>query len=209
MRWRDYRLGTAISKITKDTKLWESERGIVEILQNTLAIPIKLEEEERGYIFHGQGRLLLDTIAETEEGAIGRPVEKELSEPFLMLGDKEETDLHMAEASEEDLKAMGYRERQEFLDCAEDLFDRFFKKGKVHGRHDFKHESSLIFAFPNQNNKLDILIAKGSKLVYASQDKVFIAHRDNVVLKGQDEVVCSSKGKSVIINRGRSVIIKK
>jgi hypothetical protein len=202
-------LGTAISKITEDTKLWASERGIVEIRETALAIPIKLEEEERGYVFHARGRLLLDTIAETEEGAIGRPVEKELSEPFLMLGDKEETDLHITEASEEDLKALGYTERQEFLDCAEDLFDRFFKKGRVHGRHDFKHQSGLIFAFQSRNNKLDILIAKGSKLVYASQDKVFIAHKDNVVLKGQDEVVCSSKGKSVIINKGRSVIIKK
>ncbi len=209
MRWRDYRLGTAISKITKDTKLWESERGIVEVCEIALVLPIKLEEEERGYIFHGQGRLLLDTIAETEEGAIGRPVESELSDPFLMLGDKGETDLHMTEASEEDLKSRGYSERQEFLDRAEDLFDRFFQKSRVHGRRHFKHQSGLIFAFLNQNDKLDILIAKGSKLVYASRDKVFIAHKDNVVLKGQDEVVCSSKGKSVIINRGRSVIIKK
>lgn len=209
MRWRDYGLGTAISKITKDTKLWESERGIVEVRETALVIPIKLEEEERGYIFHGRGRLLLDTIAETEEGAIGRPVERELSDPFLMLGDKEETDLHMTEASEEDFKSRGYSERQEFLDNAEDLFDRFFRKGRVHGRRHFKHRSGLVFAFLNQNDKLDILIAKGSKLVYASKDKVFIAHKNNVVLKGQDEVVCSSKGKSVIINRGRSVIIKK
>jgi hypothetical protein len=209
LRWRNYGLGTAISKITEDTKLWESERGIVEVRETALAIPIKLEEERRGYIFHGRGRLLLDTIAETEEGAIGQPVEKELSEPFLMLGNKEETDLHMTEASEEDLKAMGYTERQEFLGNAKDLFDRFFRKGRVHGRRRFKHQRGLIFAFPNQNDKLDILVAKGSKLVYASQDKVFIAHKDNVVLKGKGEVVCSGKGKSVIINRGRSVIIKR
>ena len=72
MTGRDYRLGATISKISEDTSLWKSEKGVVKIQKNTLAIPITLEDEEKGYIFHGHGKLLLDTIVETEKGAIGR-----------------------------------------------------------------------------------------------------------------------------------------
>jgi hypothetical protein len=209
VRWRDYELGDTISKTTEDTKPWESEKGIIEIHKNTLAIPIRLDGDERGYIFHGDGKLLLDTIVETEKGAIGKSVERELSSPFLMLGDSEKMRQHLDKASQEDFVKVGYKDQQEFLDTGEALFDRFFKKGKIHGRRHFKHSDGLIFAFSNQaSTKLDVLIAKESKLVYASKDKVFVAHRDNVVLTSPNAVVCSSKGKSVIINKGRSVTIK-
>ncbi|UCE44239.1 MAG: hypothetical protein JSV57_01775, partial [Candidatus Bathyarchaeota archaeon] len=65
---RRYQLGSTILKTVKAIKLWESERGIVEVSKNTLAISIKLDDQGRGYIFHGHGKLLLDTIVETEEG---------------------------------------------------------------------------------------------------------------------------------------------
>ena len=209
MTWQNYQLGNTISKTTEDTRLWQSEKGIIEISKNTLAIPIKLGDQEKGYIFHGHGKLLLDTIVETEEGAIGKPVEKELNQPFLMLGDTEETQQHLSEASEEDLAKMGYEEQQEFVDKAEDLFNRFFKNGRIHSRHRFKEHRGFIFAFQNQTNKLDILVANGPELVYTSKDVVFVSNKNNVVLKSPDEVVCSSKGKSIIINKGKSVIIKK
>ena len=209
MIWHDYQLGTTISKTTKDTRLWDSEKGIVEIHKDTLAIPIKLDDKENGYIFHGQGKLLLDTIVETEEGAIGDPVEKPLNKPFLMLGDPKETQQHLTEASEEDLTRMGYENKQDLIDAAEDLFHRFFKNGRTHSRHRFSEDRSVIFAFRNQNDKLDILVAKGPKLVYTAKDIVFVSNRNKVVLKRPEEVVCSGNGKSVIINKGRSVIIRK
>ena len=70
MRWRDYELGDTISKTIEDTRPWESDKGIVEIGKNTLAIPIRLDGDERGYIFHGDGKLLLDTIVETEKACM-------------------------------------------------------------------------------------------------------------------------------------------
>ena len=208
MIWHDYQLGNTISKTTEDTRLWESEKGIVEIDRDTLAIPIKLDAKEKGYIFHGQGKLLLDAIVETEEGAVGDPVEKELNKPFLMLGDTEEAKQHLAEASEEDLTRVGYENKQALMDAAEDLFNRFFKNGRAHSRHRFTEDRSIIFAFRNQNDKLEILVANGPKLVYTAKDIVFVSNRNKVVLKRPEEVVCSSNGKSVIINKGRSVIIK-
>jgi hypothetical protein len=209
MIWHDYHLGHTISKATEDIRLWDSEKGIVEIHKDTLAIPIKLDDKENGYIFHGHGKLLLDTIVETEEGAIGDPVEKPLNKPFLMLGDTEETLQFLTKASEEDLTRMGYESKQALIDTAEDLFNRFFKNGRTHGRHRISENRSVIFAFQNQNDKLEILVAKGPKLVYTAEDIVFVSNRDKVVLKRPEEVVCSGNGKSVIINKDRSVIIKK
>ena len=79
MMWQNYQLGSTVSKASEAVTLWQMEKGIVEISKNTLAVPIGLGDKERGYVFHGNGKFLLDSIVETEEGAIGQPVEKELS----------------------------------------------------------------------------------------------------------------------------------
>jgi len=201
MMWQNYQLGNTVSKTSEAVTLWQMEKGIVEISKNTLAVPIELDDKERGYVFHGNGKFLLDSIVETEEGAIGKPVEKELSELFLMLGDTEEIQKHLTEASEEDFAKMGYQNQQEFADRAEDLCGQFFKKKGVHNHQCFDEHRGFIFAFQNQTSKLDILIAKGSKLVYKAMDIVFVSNENKVVLKSPSEVVCTSNGKSVIIKK--------
>lgn len=209
MIWHEYQLGDTVSKTTEDTRLWESEKGIVEINKEALAVPIELDDEEKGYIFHGQGKLLLDTIVETEEGAIGKPVERELNKPFLMLADTEKTQQFLTKASEGDLTKMGYENKQEFMEEAKDLFNRFFKNGSAHSHHRFSKHRGFIFAFQNQTNKLDIIVANGSRIVYTAKDLVFVSNKNKVVLKSPDEVVCSGNRRSVIISKGKSVIIKK
>lgn len=201
MMWQNYQLGSTVSKASEAVTLWQMEKGIVEISKNTLAVPIGLGDKERGYVFHGNGKFLLDSIVETEEGAIGQPVEKELSELFLMLGDTEEIQKHLTEASEEDLAKMAYQNQQEFADRAKDLCGQFFKKKGVHNHQCFDEHWGFIFAFQNQTSKLDILIAKGSKLVYKAMNIVFVSNENKVVLKSPSEVVCTSNGKSVIIKK--------
>jgi hypothetical protein len=88
---QNFQLESTILKAKETLTLWQTENGIIEINTNTLAVPIKLDNQQKGYIFHGHGKLLLDTIVETNEGAIGKPVEKEINEPFLMLGETEKT----------------------------------------------------------------------------------------------------------------------
>jgi len=205
---QNYQLGNSISKATEDITLWQTEKGIIKISKNTLAIPIKLDDKRKGYIFHGHGKLLLDAIVETEEGAIGKPVEKEINEPFLMLGDTEETQQHFSAASKEDFTRMGYENQQGFVAKAEELCNQFFR-GRVHSRRDFGEGHGLVFAFQNETSKLDILVARGSKLVYTARGIVFVLSKNNVVLKSPNEVVCSNSGKSVIIKSGKSVIVKK
>jgi len=208
MTRQDYQLGNAVSKTTEAMTLWKTEKGIIEISNDTLAIPVKLDDEEKGYVLHGKGKLLLDAIVETEEGAIGKPVEKELNEPFLMLGNTEEIRERLTEASEEDLAKMGYESQQGFIARAEDLCDPFFR-GRIHSCRCFDGDRGLVFAFPNEDNELDILVAKGSKLVYKAMDIMFVSNNDKVVLKSPDEMICKGNGKSVIIKRDKTVIIRK
>lgn len=200
MTRQDFELGGTVSKIAESFTLWQNERGIIEISRDTLTIPIMLKGEQRGCVFHGDGRLLLDTLVETEKGAIGRPVEMDLDKLFLMLGDTDETQQRFAVAKGEDLKRMGYENEQEFVARAEHLLDGFFSRD-MHCCRNFGGNRGFVFAFPNEVDELDILVAKGSKLVYKALGMVFVASRNNVVLKSPAEVVLSRRGKSLIIKR--------
>jgi len=208
MIWRDYQLGDAILKAVEDVTLWQTEKGIIEIGKETLALSIELNGQRKGYIFHGYGKLILDAIVETEEGAIGKPVEKEINEPFLMLGETKETQRNLTTATDEDLAERGYENHKEFVAKAEDLLNQFFEV-RVHRHRCSEEDNGFIFAFSNKTNELDILVAKGSKLVYKAMDVVFVLNKNKVVLKSPSRVVCTNNGKSVIIKEGKSFIIKK
>jgi len=206
MNWVDHKIGDEISKVAIDIKLWESERGIVKVNKETLVAPIELNDEIKGYIFHGRGKLLLDALIETEEGAVGKAVENELVQPFLMLGNKFKTvQRNLEKTNQDDICEIGYKTSQEFIDQANHLLKSFFKRSVSNNNY---NNSGTIFAFPNEIDTLDILVAKEEKLVYKSTSVVFVSNKDNVILKKGGEVVCTNRGKSVVITRGRSVILK-
>ena len=199
MMRKNYQVDNTISKATEAMTLWQTEKGIIEISKNTLAISIKLGDQQKGYILHGHGKLLLDTIVETEEGAIGKPVEKEINDAFLMLGNTEETQ-HSSTANKEDFMRMGYENQQEFVVKAEELCNQFFR-GREHNHQGFDENHGLIFAFQNETSGLDILVTKGSKLVYKAMDIVFVSNENKVALKSPGGMVCSNNEKSFVIRK--------
>jgi hypothetical protein len=202
MIWQNYQLDNTILTTNEDLTLWQVDKGVIEINKNALAIPIKLDNQQKGYIFHGNGKLLLDTIVETDEGAIGEPVEKEITEPFLMLGDTEETQQHLSTANKENLTEMGYKSEQEFIAKAEDLFSQFLGRERIHSHQCCRGSvHGFIFAFPNKAEKLDILVANGSRLVYKAMSKVFVSNENKVVLKTPKEVIVSGGRRSIVIKK--------
>jgi hypothetical protein len=201
MIMQKYQLDSTILKTTDALTLFRTERGIIEISKNALAIPVKLDDQVEGYVFHGNGKLLLDTIVETEEGAIGKPIDREIAEPFLMLGNTEEIQSHLNATNKEDVIEKGYKNEQEFMTKAEALLDQFLGKRSMHRHHCCGNVQGFIFAFPNKAGKLDMLVAKGSRLVYKTIDTVFVSHRDRVVMKTIDEVILSHGRKLFTIKR--------
>lgn len=201
MIWSNYRLGDTLLKAAEDTKLWQTEKGIVEIGKNTSAIPVISHDHVKGYIFIGHGKLLLDTIVETKEGAVGKPVEKETGEPIIMLGNAELTGQKLKPAYAEDLSEADHADRRELMAKAEEMLHRFSKIGRIDSIP-CSHDEGLIFAFQNEIGSPDILVATGTKIVYKATDTIFISHKDRTVLKSP-EVICINSGNSVVIKRAK------
>ncbi|MEM2916903.1 MAG: hypothetical protein QXN63_00905 [Candidatus Bathyarchaeia archaeon] len=195
MIWHRYQLESTVLKTTEPITLWKTEKGLIEIDANALALPIKHDNQRKGYIFHGCGKLLLDAIVETQKGAVGKPIEKEIKEPFIMLGAKEEVGQRLTTANSEDLAKMGYETQEAFFRKAEDLYDRLLRNIRVGPRC----EKGLIFAF--QNKAHSFLVTKGSKLVYKAAGIIFVSDEDKVVLKSLDGIALLRNGKSVIIQK--------
>lgn len=203
MKWRDYKLDEETSKTTEEITLWKNERGLLEIPKGTILAKVLLDEEPRGFVLNGKSRLLIDTIAETERGAIGKPVDKTIEEPFLMLGEWKEGQECLTTASEEDFTSLGYENQQQFREKAENLLDKFFGESRGHkNSKNFHDGDGVIFAFPSNRDRLDIIVAKDSKLVYTAGDTVFVSKGEKTVLTQNGNVVVSKPGKSVFVKKG-------
>jgi hypothetical protein len=118
-----------------------------------------------------------------------------------MLGDSEEMQTCAIKASKDDLVRMRYEDKQGFADRAGDLCDKFLKERSVYNSQQFEEGHGFIFAFQNQTDMLDILVVRGSKLVFKASGMVFVSKGNKAVLKSGNEVVLTGNGKSVIIKK--------
>jgi hypothetical protein len=195
---QQYQLDDKIMKTTDPLKLWQSEKGLVEVDKGALATGIRLDQELKGYVFHGRGRLVLDTIVETKDGAIGKPVEKEITEPLLMLGATEETQRHLTTATDEDLTERGYGNQKEFAANTERLFDRFLGRGRMHTGGCCGESRGTVFAFADKTHESEILVADDAKIVYKASNMVFVSDGNKVLMKRPDHtILMNSRGSFV------------
>ncbi|MEM0357865.1 MAG: hypothetical protein QXL77_05780 [Candidatus Bathyarchaeia archaeon] len=197
MIWHDYQLDNVVYKVRETTTLWKAERGMVEVNKDTLAVLIKMGSQDIGCLFHGKGKLILDTIIETNKGAIGRSVEKEIEKPFIMIGSVNSVRQNFVTADFQDLVMKGYKEGQEFIEKAESLCERFFGKGKSQACGTFGR--GFMFAFLDDDAKLEVLIAENSKIVYRARAMTFISNKNRIILK--------TLGKTVVANSGRAIVL--
>jgi hypothetical protein len=198
MIWHSYQLDDSVLKTSDSLVLLKTERGLVEIGKDGLAVAVKLDGKVRGYVLQGHCKLALDTIVETREGAIGKPIEKEVKKPFLALGSSEELQRGLGTTNDDDLKRMGYENPQQFLTEAKELLNHFSQRrmGYCNCSHD---SEGSIFAFPNEAGRVDILFADGSKLVYKAVGMIFIADGNKTVLRSPEHVIVSDVGKCLTI----------
>lgn len=200
MRLSNYKLGAEPLKLLNDSNLLQTNKCVVKATKNTLALPILINENLEGYVFHGSGQLLIDSIVETERGAIGKPTVKDLDKPFLMLGKTEEVKNNLATANTQELAQFGYSSGEAFVKRAEDFCNRLFKKRLQ--CNDSTTGDSSIFFFSNADC-FDVLVAKGNELVYTSKEKVFVFKNDKEVLTSPQEVAVSKRGKTVVVAKDR------
>jgi hypothetical protein len=193
-----YELDKAIQKVTEPFVLFHSDKASIEIGNDTFAVPIQLESERVGYAFLGQGKLLVDAIVETEKGALGKSIQRSLNEPFLMLGDTDETSRHFNSANNDDFRKASTDEKM-VLDRAQELLDRFSGGSSVHRHEHVFSGKGSIFAFSDDKDELDILLSKGSKLVYTTRDMSFLTDGDKAILTRSGQVVLSHHGRPFVV----------
>jgi len=199
-------LGNRPQKLTKDTTLLQNEKCIIKATAGTLTLPILIDQATSGHILIGNGEFTLDAIVETTRGAIGKPITRDLSpdRPLLVLGETTNLNENLTLASTEDLSNMGYKSTEEFLKKANEMFDHFAHMR--HGHFDIE-EDAHIFALPTEDDKLDILVAKRDKLVYASKHRVYVS-RDSgeSVSVSPGQILVARKGKTVVIDKGNILV---
>src|SRR5271157_2479673 len=191
MTWHHYELSNTVLKTNENLNLWKSDRGSVDIEKDTLAVAIMLNGKPEGYIFGGNGKMVLDAIVETDQGAVGKPIEQQLTDPFLMVGNPDIIEPRSSSAATGD---------QDFLAKVQDLYNEFFRGGEHFGGgcHHHSHEG-MFFAFKNDSGKLDLLIPHGSKIVYRAKHMVFISDDDEAILKSPEHMVVSNHGRCIVI----------
>lgn len=200
MIWQSYELDDTLLKANETIVLWKSERGSVQIDKDTLAITIKSDDIRRGYVFHGTAKLVLDAIVETEEGAVGKSIEKEIDRPLLMLGNIDNIQTHLGEASNDDLARNGYRSVKDFIVNAECLFSRFLRRKRMVCCTNIDENGGTVLAFPNEAEKLDVLVLSGPRVVYKTVNMVFVSSKNKTILKTPDHIVLSTDRRSFIID---------
>jgi hypothetical protein len=199
-------LGNQPQKLTKDALLFQNEKYVITAASGTLALPILFDNSTSGQFFIGKGKLTLDTIVETSRGAVGKPLVRDLNpdHPFLMLSETRNLKENLTPATNQDLNKMGYKDPGEFLKAANEAFDQF--SHRRHNHIDIEPDAH-IFAFANEHEKWDFLIAKDDKLVYASKHKVYVSKNngESISLR-QGSIFVSKKGKTVVIDKGNILV---
>jgi len=197
-------LGTQPQKITKGTTLLQNEKCIIKTAADTLTLPILVDSNPSGHLFIGKGEFTLDAIIETPRGAIGKPITRDLNQPFVMLGENTTLNQNLAPATTQDLTNNGYKSTEEFLKIANETFDQFAHPR--HGQFDV-NENTHIFAFATEYNKWDILVAKRDKMVYTSKERVYITKNNgHSVSLEPGSILVSRKGKTVVIDKGNILV---
>ena len=161
------------------------DRVSLRVEEGSLLLPITTGDSE-GYYVRGRGVLLLDSIIETPDGAIGRPVKRMLDEPFILLG---RTDC------EPDVEGIeGNCDVESLIREAEELAGDY--RGDLGGRRG----RCAIF---RARDGVDALVVDGDQLVYRESNMVYVSGGKNDVLVDRDRGLAVSKsGRTVTIENG-------
>jgi len=198
--WKNYELDDKVLELDEDMTLYRSDKVLVSLNKGARAIVVKRRDRMEGLVFLGHGRLVVDTIVETENGALGKPTERELSEPFLMLGPVEDTLQHLKEANKEDLQRNGVK-AEDLFDKAQNLVDKLQERRALCSFSCHDEQKGLVFAFAADEDRLDVLVLNDSRIVFESKGVSFVSIGNHSVLKNTDQVVLATNGRSVFVRR--------
>lgn len=201
---RHIKLGKQPSKLSKDLTLLQNEKCLITVRGGTLALPILVEGNPRGYFFIGMGQFILDAIIDTPKGAIGKSLFADLNRPFLMFSADNTIVEDLVPASDQDVSNIGNANLEDFLLKANDVFAHITM---VHNKYLKVEKGTQMFAFFSPDKTWDILLAKEDKLIFTSRNKVYI-FKDLVgdTKSNPQHIHFAENGKTVIIEKNNILI---
>jgi hypothetical protein len=194
-------LGALAGKVSHPADIARSEKALLSVNEGTLYFPIFYRKQEVGGVFIGFGQALIDAIAETHRGAVGKSHNFNWNGSLLLLSqDGEWTPPSTSHTNEKELKKLHLGSMDEAFQRAQEIFNRFFD----YNRNWFTE----IFIQRQRGWVATILDTQFGKCgIIASEDRlVFKRGELKVVLSGNKLVQTEGRKKVFVAGRAGKIV---
>jgi hypothetical protein len=195
-------LGTLAGQVTKIWELARTEKALIQIDPGTLYFPIFSQGKEVGGVFIGSGYYLVDFIAETRRGAVGKSHEYSWNGSLLLLAlDGEWSPPHVSKLGKGDLKRLYIESEGEANWRAQQILERF-GNSRDEGIH-FRpgHRRGWIATILDIHQGKTHLISVEDKVVMTRQDTTLAIHGEQLVkTQGHRKVLVVGKRGTISID---------
>ncbi len=172
-----------------------TDKAIIEMGPECVWSYVTLGDRRVGIVFAGPARFVVDAIAETRAGAVGKSESGNLKGVQLLFY-KPDIEGHSRTAEDEDLPGAGFKGKAEFLAEAASIL----------GQHDQKsgnyEPDGKVFIGRDESDTKIVLVVKEDELVLTYGKRVYVVSEDKMVSVGKEGVsVRGSNGKEILVTK--------
>jgi len=199
--YRDLVLGALAGKVSHPTDVARSEKALLSLNEGTIYFPIFYHKQEVGGVFIGYGQAIIDAIAETHRGAVGKSHNFDWNGSLLLLSqDGDWTPPSTSHVSEKELKQLHLGSAEEAFERAQEIFNRFFDYNRNWFTNTFiqRQKGWVATILDTQFGKCGI-IASEDRLVFKKGDlKVVLSGNKLVQTEGRKKVFVAGRAGKIV-----------
>ena len=195
-------LGALAGQVTKIWELARSEKALIQIDPGTLYFPIFSNGVEVGGVFIGSGYYLVDAIAETRRGAVGKSYDYSWNGSLLLLtlnGDWSPPSV--TQIGKGDLKRLYLESAEEANWRAQQILERFGNTSQEGIHIKPGHKRGWLATILDIHQGKTLLVSIKDKLVMTREDTTLAIHGDRLVkTQGHRKVLVVGKRGTIRID---------
>ncbi len=194
-------LGTLAGQVTKIWELARSEKALIQIDPGTIYFPIFSQGKEVGGVFIGSGYYLVDFVAETKRGAVGRSYEYSWNGSLLLLSlDGDWSPPQVSNIGKGDLKRLYIESEGEANWRAQQILERFGNTSEEGMRYKPGHRRGWLATILDIHSGKTLLVSVEDKLVMKREDTTLAIHGEQLVkTQGHRKVLVVGKRGTIRI----------
>ncbi|MFW9934003.1 MAG: hypothetical protein ACFFDU_00555 [Candidatus Thorarchaeota archaeon] len=194
-------LGALAGKVVHPTDIAQSEKALLSVNEGTLYFPIFYQQKEVGGVFIGFGQAIIDAIAETHRGAVGRSHSFDWNGSLLLLSeDGEWTPPSTSHPNEKDLIQFHLESADDAYRRAQEIFNRFYVNTRNWFTDTFiqRHRGWVATILDTQYGKCGI-IASENRLVFKKGDlKIVLSGNKLVHVEGRKKILVAGRAGKIV-----------